>query len=69
MQDNMHDMGNITLPSLSIDLRGEKDWSLVSESSSEELSVSSKMSASAGSIVCFEYLVFTPDTSITASNG
>ena len=23
MQDNMHDMGNITLPSLSIDLRGE----------------------------------------------
>ena len=69
MQDNMHDMGNITLPSLGIDLKGKIGWSSVSESSTEELSVTSKMSASAGSIVCSEYLVFTPDTSVTASNG
>ena len=38
-------------------LGGKYDWSSISESSSEELSVASKMSASAGSIVCSEYLV------------
>ena len=69
MQDNMHDMGNITWPSLSIDLRGEIGLVIISESSSEELSVTSKMSASAGSIVYSEYLVFTADFSISHPNG
>ena len=69
MQDNMHDMGNITLQSLSIDLRGGYDWPSVSESSSEELSVTSKKSASTGSTDCSEDLVFTPDFPMTDSNG
>ena len=67
----MHDMNNITQPSYSMHLEGggEYDWSYVSESSSEELFVTSKKSASTGSTDCSEDLVFTPDFPMTDSNG
>ena len=48
---------------------GAYDWSSLSESSSEELSVTSKKSASTGSTDCSEDLVFTPDFPMTDSNG
>ena len=48
---------------------GEYDWSSLSKSSSEGLSVTSKKSASAGSTDCSEDLVFTPDFPMTVSNG
>ena len=50
-------------------LGGEYDWSSLSESSSEELSITSKKSASTGSTDCSKDLVFTPDFSINDSNG
>ena len=50
-------------------LRGGYDWSSVSESSSKELSVTDKKYALTGSAECSEDLVFTPDFSITDSNG
>ena len=48
---------------------GGFDWSSVSESSSEEIYVTSKKSASTGSTDCSEDLVFTPDFIMTDSNG
>ena len=45
------------------------DWSSLSESSFEELSVTSKKSASTGSTDYSEDLVFTPDFPMTDSNG
>ena len=48
---------------------GEYDWSSVSESSSEELSVTSRTCASSDSIVYSEDLVSTPDFSMPVPNG
>ena len=48
---------------------GGYDWSSLSGSSSEELSVTSKKSASTGRTDCSEDLVFTPDFPMTDSNG
>ena len=50
-------------------LGGGYDWSSLSESSSEELSVTSKKSASTGSTDYSEDLVFTLDFPMTDSNG
>ena len=50
-------------------LGGGYDWSSVSKSSSEELSVTNKKSASTGSTDFSEDLVFTPDFPMTDSNG
>ena len=66
----MHDMSNITLPSYNMHLAGGGyNWSSVSGSSSKELSVTSKKSASTGSTDCSEDLVFTLDFPMTNSNG
>ena len=48
---------------------GGYDWSSLSESSSEEIPVTIKIYASTGTIAYSEDLVFTPDFSITGSNG
>ena len=48
---------------------GGEDWLSISESSSKELSVTNKKSASTGSTDCSEDLVFTPDFPMTDSNG
>ena len=50
-------------------LGGEYDWSSLSESSSEELSVTNKKSASTGSTDRSKDLVFTLDFPMTDSNG
>ena len=50
-------------------LGGEYDWSSLSESSSEELYVTSNKSASTVSTDFSEDLVFTPDFPMTDSNG
>ena len=47
---------------------GGYDWSFVSKSSSEEISLTSKKSASTGSTDYSEDHVFTPDFPMTDSN-